>query len=446
MTSESNSFPLGEMSEGQSGKKVLIITYYWPPAGGPGVQRWLKFVKYLPDYGIHPVVYIPKNPSYPMLDDTLMTEITKDVTILKHPIKEPYRFAEVLSKKASKTMSSGVIPKEQKQSLIQQLMLYVRGNYFIPDARKAWVKPSVSYLSEYLQKENIETVITTGPPHSLHLIGLKLKVQLGTKWIADFRDPWTTIGYHKKLKLSARATKKHEELEVKVLSTADHIIVTSDNTKKEFATKSKQSISVITNGYDYQQLPKGTKDQKFSLAHIGSLLSGRNPKVLWKVLGELIQENDDFRQEFVLRLIGLVSDVVLNEIRKFIPDNNIENVGYVNHTEALMYQRQSQLLLLIEIDSEDTKAIIPGKLFEYMVAETPIIAVGPEDTDVERIIASTNTGRYFYYNAEAELKEHFQSCFSNFKNATLVSYPIGLQQYSRKALTKKLADLITNLS
>lgn len=423
-------------------KKALIITYYWPPAGGPGVQRWLKFVKYLPDYGIHPVVYIPENPSYPTLDTTLISEVPEDVTILKQPIREPYRFAEFLSKKSSKTISSGVIPKKKKQSLIQRLMLYIRGNYFIPDARKLWIQPSVSYLSEYIQKENIETVITTGPPHSLHLIGLQLKAQLGVKWIADFRDPWTTIGYHKKLKLSVSAAKKHELMEAQVLTTADHIIVTSENTKKEFAAKSNQSITVITNGYDYQQLPKVTKNQNFSLAHIGSLLSERNPKVLWKVLGELITEDPDFKKEFVLRLIGVVSDDVLNEIHKFIPKGNIDLVGYVNHKEALMYQRQSQMLLLVEIDSEDTKAIIPGKLFEYMVAETPIISVGPEDSDVERIIGSTNTGSYFNYDAEAELKQYIIDRFKDFKNSALITYPIGLQQYSRKALTKKLAELI----
>lgn len=423
-------------------KKVLVITYYWPPAGGPGVQRWLKFVKYLPDYGVLPVVYIPENPSYPMLDDSLIAEIPEEVIILKQAINEPYKLAEFLSKKTSKTISSGVIPKEQKQSFIQQVMLYVRGNYFIPDARKAWVKPSVNYLSEYIKKEKIETVITTGPPHSLHLIGLQLKAQLGIKWIADFRDPWTTIGYHKKLKLSSGAARKHERMEAQVLQSADHIIVTSENTKKEFATKSNQSISVITNGYDYQQLPKATKDLNFSLAHIGSLLSERNPKKLWKVLGELINEYEDFKIEFVLRLIGVVSDDVLIEIHRFIPKENIDIVGYVNHKEALMFQRQSRLLLLIEIDSNDTKAIIPGKLFEYMVAETPIISVGPEDSDVERILKSTNTGRYFYYDAEIALKQHLLSCFKDFKNSTLTTYPAGLQQYSRKALTKKLAELI----
>ncbi|MBA6153631.1 glycosyltransferase [Gelidibacter maritimus] len=427
-------------------KKALIITYYWPPAGGPGVQRWLKFVKYLPDYNVHPVVYIPENPSYPMLDDSLIDEIPKNITIVKQPINEPYKLAEFFSKQSSKTISSGVIPKTKKQSHVQRLMLYVRGNYFIPDARKAWVKPSVNYLSEYIRKENIEIIITTGPPHSLHLIGLQLKTQLGIPWIADFRDPWTTIGYHKKLKLSVSATKKHKQLEKQVLTTADHIIVTSQNTKKEFETKSNQPITVITNGYDNHKLIKVSKDSKFSLAHIGSLLSERNPIVLWKVLGELIDEHKDFRHEFILRLIGVVSAEVLHEVKKFIPEQNIALVGYVNHKEALISQRQSQLLLMIEIDSEDTKAIIPGKLFEYMVAETPIISVGPKDSDVERILQSTNTGRYFYYDDGAQLKEHLLSCYKEFKNSALASYPIGLQQYSRKALTKKLADLINDLS
>ncbi len=442
MTPEDDTLPLGETSEGQSGKSVLIITYYWPPAGGPGVQRWLKFVKYLPDYGIHPIVYIPENPSYPILDQTLLDEIPKEVTILKQPITEPYKLAEFLSKKSSQTISSGVIPKEKKQSLMQQLMLYVRGNYFIPDARKAWVKPSVNYLSEFIQKEHIDIVITTGPPHSLHLIGLQLKAQLGIRWIADFRDPWTTIGYHKKLKLSASAAQEHERMERQVLTTADHIIVTSENTKKEFVTKSEQPVTVITNGYDYRQLPDLNKDTNFSLSHIGSLLSERNPKVLWKVLGELINAHEDFKKEFVLILVGVVSDDVLNVIHQFIPKKNIDIVGYVNHSEAMTYQRKSQLLLLIEIDSEDTKAIIPGKLFEYMVAETPIISVGPKDSDVERIIKSTNTGRYFYYDAEAELKDYLLSCFKAFQNSSLTTNPIGLQQFSRKALTKKLAELI----
>ena len=175
-------------------KKVLIITYYWPPAGGPGVQRWLKFVKYLPEFGIEPIVYCPENPSYPLVDESLVDDISSNVTILKQPIKEPYRFANLLSGNKAKQISSGVIPKQKKQSFVQRLLLYVRGNFFIPDARKNWVKPSVAFLSSYIEKHKIETIITTGPPHSLHLIGLQLKQTFDLKWIADFQRP---LDYHR---------------------------------------------------------------------------------------------------------------------------------------------------------------------------------------------------------------------------------------------------------
>lgn len=423
-------------------KKVLIITYYWPPAGGPGVQRWLKFVKYLPDYDIHPVVYIPQNPSYPIIDLSLLSEVPREATIISQPIKEPYKLAGFLSKKTSRSISSGVIPESKKQSLIEKLMLYIRGNYFIPDARKAWVEPSVSYLSEYIRKENIQTIITTGPPHSLHLIGIKLKKQLGVKWLADFRDPWTTIGYHKQLKLSKSSVRKHQHLEKMVLDTADCVIVTSENTKNEFLTKTNQSVVVITNGYDAHHLPKINKDDKFTISHIGSLLSERNPKMLWTVLNELIKENEEFEAQFQLKLIGVVSEVVLDEIYKQGLQNYVNIVGYVSHQEALMQQRQSQLLLLIEIDSEDTKAIIPAKLFEYMISETPILAFGPKDSDVERIIQSTNTGAYFYYNSKENFKSQLLLYFEDYKKCSLATQPVGLQPYSRRELTKKLADLI----
>lgn len=423
-------------------KKVLIITYYWPPAGGPGVQRWLKFVKYLPDFDIHPVVYIPKNPSYPIIDISLLDEIPNQITVISQPIQEPYQLAGFLSRKQSKSISSGVIPDEKKQNLVQKLMLYVRGNYFIPDARKAWVEPSVAFLSDYIQKENIETIITTGPPHSLHLIGMKLKEQLGIKWLADFRDPWTTIGYHKKLKLTKASEEKHKQLERKVLETADCLIVTSENTKKEFTSKTNQSVVVITNGYDEHRLPQTRHDAKFTLAHIGSLLSERNPKNLWAVLNELLTENEDFKTDFQLKLIGVVSEVVLKDIEDHGLKDHVNVIGYVSHKEALLQQRQSQVLLLAEIDSEDTKAIIPGKLFEYMVSETPILAIGPKESDVERIIKQTNTGSYFYYDSKIELKTQILTYFEAFKNNSLTTNPIGLQPYSRRNLTQRLAELI----
>ena len=426
-------------------KKVLIITYYWPPAGGPGVQRWLKFVKYLPEYDIDPVVYCPENPNYPIMDGSLVNEIPNNIIILKQPINEPYGLASIFSKGSSKKISSGVIPKAKKQSFIEKTMLYVRGNFFIPDARKNWVKPSVEFLSNYIKEHQIETIITTGPPHSLHLIGLQLKASLGVKWFADFRDPWTTIGYHKDLKLTESSKAKHLSLEQKVLNIADQIIVTSNHTKNEFQTKTKQPITVITNGYDSHNVRVEGKDEKFTLSHIGSLLSERNPVVLWETLSELIKENKAFSEVFRLQLVGVVSDDVIESIHKNGLKNYVDVVGYVSHDDALKFQMKSQLLLLIEIDSEDTKAIIAGKVFEYLISETPILAMGPKDADVEKIITSTNTGTYFSYNQKAELKLQLLTYFEAFQNNTLKVNAIGLQPYSRRALTEKLAKLIKSI-
>lgn len=419
-------------------KKVLIVSYYWPPAGGPGVQRWLKFVKYLPDFGYEPHVYIPENPTYPIVDEKLTKEVSEKAIIIKQKIKEPYRWAAFLSNTTTKKISSGIIPSKRKQSLVAKLLLWIRGNLFIPDARVLWVKPSVSFLKEYLQKHQIDTIITTGPPHSLHLIGLQLKKELSINWIADFRDPWTTIGYHKELMLSEKAEQKHKALEKDVLQTADKIIVTSPTTKTEFAALTSKPIEVITNGYDVENVEKTPLDAKFTLAHIGSFLSDRNPSILWKVLKELIKENPDFANDIQLKLIGKVSQEILDTIQEFTLSNYVLNLGYLSHKEAIQHQRASQVLLLIEIDDETTRCIIPGKLFEYMVSDRPIIAIGPNGSDFERIIKETNTGTFFTYDDKKRLKEMIFTHYQSFKQNDLKVSPVGLQQYSRKSLTEKL--------
>ncbi|MCL5128430.1 glycosyltransferase family 4 protein [Algibacter sp. L4_22] len=422
--------------------KVLIITYYWPPAGGPGVQRWLKFVKYLPEFDVEPIVYIPENPNYPLIDESLIPEVSKDITILKQPINEPYKLASLFSKKSSNTISKGIIPEQKTQSFIEKSMLYIRGNFFIPDARKSWVKPSVAYLLDYIEKENISTIITTGPPHSLHLIGLQLKEKCGVKWIADFRDPWTTIGYHKQLKLTETSKLKHKALEKQVLKTADDILVTSSVTKTEFESITDKPIEVITNGYDYETAETKPLDTKFTIAHIGSLLSKRNPEILWQVLAELVNENEMFSKDFQLNFVGAVSETVLKSIEKNGLTDYVNNIGYVSHKESITYQKSSQVLLLVEIDSEETKCIIPGKLFEYMVSNRPILALGPKDTDVESIIKETNTGNYFYYTDYKSLKSTIFAYYKSYQNKSLQMHAIGLQKYSRKNLTSKLVSVL----
>lgn len=426
-------------------KKVLIVSYYFPPAGGPGVQRWLKFVKYLPDFQFEPIVYVPQNPTYPIVDEGLLAEVSDQLTLLKQPILEPYGLASFFSKKKINNISAGIIPSYKKQSFIEKIALFVRGNLFIPDARVFWVKPSVTYLREYCQSNQIDTIITTGPPHSLHLIGLALQQQLSIKWVADFRDPWTTIGYHKALKLLPWAQRKHKRLEQQVLQAADAIIVTSATTKTEFESITTRPIEVITNGYDISTEPSLQLDAKFSLAHIGSLLSARNPIVLWEALAELLQELPDLAQHLQLNFIGTTSQEIKDALAHYGLANYMHDFGYVSHQEAVRFQKESQVLLLIEIDSPDTKLILPGKLFEYLVSSRPILAMGPAGSDFASIITETQTGAFFTYNQKAAVKAYIHSCYSDYLAGNLKVSPHGIEKYARKNLTKQLAQLLTNL-
>jgi len=410
--------------------KVLIICYYWPPAGGPGVQRWLKFVKYLPSFGVEPIVYVPENPNYPILDKSLENEVSDRLTILKKPIREPYRYAAMLSRKQTKSISSGLVPEETKQSVLQRFLLYVRGNLFVPDARVLWVKPSVKFLKSYIEKEGIQTIISTGPPHSLHLIGQKLKNHFGEdlKWIADFRDPWTTISYHKKM-------------EGKVLNEADLLIVTSPSTKADFERLTTRPIHLITNGYDDEHQKNVQPSEIFTIAHIGSLLTDRNPEILWKVLAELKTERK-LPENFKIQLVGKVSNAIITAIGSFGLSDHLDILGYVSHKEALLLQQQASILLLVEINSAKTKAIIPGKIFEYLSAQRPVIGIGPENADVREIITQTNAGSYVTYDEEERLKEVIIKCYQDFKENTLQIESNNLLQYHRKQLTERLIQLL----
>lgn len=424
-------------------KKVLIITYYWPPAGGPGVQRWLNFVRFLNESTKEVVVYIPENPDYPFTDDSFVNEIPKEVTIVKKPIIEPYKWAKLFSKSKSKQISKGMI-STKNQTFVERILLWIRGNFFIPDARKFWIRPSVKFLKKYIVQHEIKTIITTGPPHSIHLIGLGLKQwRSDLSWVADFRDPWTTIGYHSDLKLTQASKRKHEQLEHSVLNRADKIITTSFTTKEEFAKKTTKPIAVITNGYLNFSSAKQTLSPKFSLAHIGSLLSGRNPIFLWKILAELRNENPEFSSDVELVLAGTISKEVIQSIHNAGLQDVLSIKGYLSHKDAIALQRSSQLLLLLEIDAEKTKGIIPGKLFEYMASRRPILAIGPKGWDVERILNETATGSFFEYGNEMALKHYILDRYNDYKRGDLNIFPKGIEAYHRKELTKKLLEFIS---
>jgi hypothetical protein len=424
--------------------RVLIITYYWPPAGGPGVQRWLQFVKHFSKFGIEPVVYVPENPNYPILDPTFLSEVPEDVEIIKTPIKEPYGLAGMISKKKTAQISSGIITKKQQSSL-EKFLLFVRGNFFIPDARIGWVKPSVVFLKEYLGQNPVDCIISSGPPHSLHLIAKQLKKDLQLPWIADFRDPWTTIHYHKSLRLTKASEKKHQKMEAGVLNSADRVVVTSPTTKEEFEKTTDTPIEVITNGFSLVENIYPVLDTAFSITHIGTMLSERNPKILWKVLSEIASELPSFKEDLLIKFAGTVSGEIEQSIAEFKLKSNFEFLGYVSHSEAVQLQHNSQLLLLVEIDRQETKSIIPGKLFEYLAAHRPILGLGPKGSDIQEILDETESGKFFSYYEDEALKDHILSQYESFKKGGIPVSSKGIEKYSRKELTRQMAAIIKSL-
>ena len=435
-------------------KKILIITYYWPPSGGPGVQRWLKFVKYLPEFGWKPTIFIPENPSYPIVDETLEKEVSKDLEIIKTKIWEPYQIAEFFGKD-NKKFKAGQFDVGKNQSWKSRLSIWVRGNFFIPDARVFWVKPSVEFLKKYLKENHFDAFVTTGPPHSLHLIGLELKKEFPNfKWIADFRDPWTEISYYKHLKLTKSSDKKHRDLEQQVFKTADITLATSFTDVENFRKKGANSFC-ITNGFDEdastplsmttqnpQTLKRSNTQTKFTLSYIGVLEQLRNPEILWNVLGELIKENKNFKDDFELKFVGRIDDKILEKIENSELKNSVKNLGYLSHSAANAEMRNSALLLITNFPDETAKGIIPGKIFEYLQAGNQILSFGPKDGDVKKILEETNAGKHFSYDDSEPLKSFILEKYQDWKNGNLSSQTKNIDQFSRKNLTKKLSEIL----
>jgi len=429
-------------------KKILIITYYWPPAGGPGVQRWLKFAKYLPESGWSPVIYTPENPSYPLLDESLLKDVPHNIEIVKTKIWEPYQLAEKLNK-SNKKFKAGQFDVGKNQSWKSRLSIWVRGNFFIPDARVFWVKPSIKFLEQYLKENKIDVVVTSGPPHSLHMIGLGLKKKFpDLKWIADFRDPWTEISYYKHLKLTKSSDNKHRQLESAVFKTADITLATSYTDAENFRKAGANAVC-ITNGFDESdasapriETANGPNSKSFTLSYIGVLEQLRNPENLWKVLDELVKENKDFADHFTLKFAGRIDDKILQAIESSSLKNHILNLGYISHDKAVEEMANSNLLLITNFPNESSKGIIPGKIFEYLATGKQIISFGPDEADVSRILEETASGKHFSYEDSKAVKDFILDKYELWKKGDLLENTQNIEQFSRRNLTKKLAEIL----
>ena len=419
--------------------KVLIITYYWPPAGGSGVQRWLKFVKYLQEFGIEPVVYTVENANYLKQDISLLNEVPKGIKILKQPIWEPTDF---LFWKKNKHKNKG-ISNVSKGGFLS----FIRGNFFIPDPKIFWVKPSVNYLQKYLDNHAIDVIISTGPPHSMHLIAEKLHQKNTIKWLADFRDPWSNLYYNKDFNQLAFAKNKNKRLEERILRNSDCILTVSNSLKEELA-KTAKKVEVITNGFDDEFLASKNVilDTKFSISYIGLLPKQSNPNLLFKVLKGLCKESETFKKDLQLNFIGDISEEVKVEILANKLNENTDFVGYVSHQEAIAYQNKSQVLLLLIPNVKNNKGILTGKLFEYLKAKRPILAIGPEKGDLATILQETNSGVIVNFDGEEKLKLEIVALYQKYKEDKLTVNFSNIEKYHRKELTKKLASILKSLN
>jgi glycosyltransferase involved in cell wall biosynthesis len=425
-------------------KKVLVITYYWPPSGGAGVQRWLKFVKYLPNYNYKPVIYTVENGEYPVLDSSLSKDVSSKIKILKSKIWEPYSLYKIFTgRKKKEKINSSFLTQKKRNKFLQNISIWIRGNLFIPDARRFWIKPSINYLTNFLINNPVDIIISSGPPHSTHLIAMELQKRFQIKWLADFRDPWTNIDFYKDLKLTKWADNKHKALERAVLKNTDMVLTIGNQLKKELLALGSKEVEVVENGYDPEDFPINSSlelDTDFTIAHIGTFSPSRNHEILWKVLKKICNENEAFDNKLKIKLIGNIDFSVLKSISNFGLENHLKKLGYISHNDVINEQKKSRVLLLMVNNTPNSRGIITGKVFEYMASNRPILVIGPEDGDLANIIRQTNTGFVTGFDNEIKLEESILKLFKNKEN-----FDSNLKMYSRENLTKKLSSILDKM-
>jgi len=424
-------------------KKVLIITYYWPPSGGAGVQRWLKFAKYLPEFGWEPHIYTPSNPEAPAKDNSLQKDVPKEAVVVKREIFEPYSFYKKFTGNKG-NVNAGFLSedKDSRKKFTEKLSIWIRGNLFIPDARVMWVKPSVKFLKKYIKENNIETVVSTGPPHSMHLIALKLKKNMDIKWIADFRDPWTNIDFYKDLMLTKRADRKHHRLEKLVLQQADEVVTIGKTIGKELSEIRQGKVKVITNGYDEGDFAgyKQQKNKGFKIVHVGSINADRNHDIFWQGLRNLCEENSGFDADLKLVFVGKLDYSVYEMIDKYNLKEKIEIISYVPHNEIVNYLFDSSCLYLPLNNTPNAKGVLSGKFFEYLATNIPIIGIGHPQGDAAEIMEETQAGFLVDFDNIKAFKEAVLRIYNQRNQETSEFSPLR-KKYSRRELTRNMTEL-----
>ncbi len=428
--------------------KVLIITYYWPPSGGSGVQRWVKFAKYLPDFNIEPFILTVQNGTYPLIDNSLKSEVSPALKVFTSKSIEPYSLFAGMTGKTDKEVSTPSTAFSDDGSFLKKIGIWIRANFFIPDARVGWIPDALRKAEKIISEYGIEQIITTGPPNSTHLVGLKLKMKNpDLKWIMDMRDPWTQIFYNQHLPRTKYASRIDTSKEIKCLSKADEVIVVSESMKKVQQIVFDRHYHTITNGFDHEDfdtLNEANESKQLKIKYIGSMTEAAIPHSFFQALNSL---NNDQKKRIRVSFFGSFNEKVKKIIDKYQLNELITYNGYIPHKAAKKEMQTADLLLLVIPDTEDNELIITGKIFDYIGAQKPIVCIGPKNGDAAKLINTLNLGLTFSYNEQEKLAkklidiiESGAETYNNWDDK-LIKHP-----FSRFELTKKVSTLINRLS
>ncbi|MBN1949721.1 MAG: glycosyltransferase [Bacteroidales bacterium] len=433
------------MTGTQTPKKVLIITYYWPPAGGPGVQRWLKFARYLPDFNVEPFILTvdEKKASYAFYDPSLEDEVRKDLTVFRTSTREFYTFYLKFTGRRQIPFSGFV--QESGISFKEKVIRFLRTHLFIPDPRLGWNRFAYKKAREVLRQENITQIITTGPPHSSHLIGLKLKKKLPhVNWIADFRDPWTHIFFFDQLNHSPYSRLRHKKLEHRVIDKSDKVIVVGHSMKsgflKDYPELVPDKIVIIPNGFDDNDFIPGDSitESDFVITYTGTLAANYPLEALTNAIKTI---NKEHKGVVKLRIIGEINFDIQEEVIQQIGQESVEFVPRLAHAKAIEYLFRSSMQLIIIPEAIGNESILTGKIFEYLASGKPILGIGPEDGDASQVLKETGAGKMFEYSKKEEIESYILKVYNELRDHNIFYNREIIEKYSRKKITGDLVSL-----
>jgi glycosyltransferase involved in cell wall biosynthesis len=432
-------------------RRVLLLSYYFPPAGGPGVQRALKFAKYLPECGWAPTVLTVREGAFPAHDRSLADDVPTEATVHRTPSFDPHWFYARLTGRSDDEVSVGSV-KGQEETWMETVARWIRANFFLPDARVGWVPFAVWRGRQLIVEANVDAILTTGPPHSTHLAGAALQGLTGVPWVADLRDPWTDINYYDELPHTRWARRLDAALERMVLRRARAVTTVSPTWRRLLAEKTGraagEAVTVVQNGFDADDLSPGTRAPSadaFEVTHVGSLYASRNPTGLWRALRRLRDEGAV--PALRIRLVGTVDPNVRTALEAQKLMDVTEIIPYVPHDEAVAYMQRAGLLLLsIEAFPQD-EGMITGKIYEYLAAGRPVVGLGPPDGDAAALLRKTDGGRLFSRDDASGLSHYIRSHYE----AWAADMPRdgastdALDPYRRRAQTERMAAVLDNV-